>query len=273
MKKLASITATLAACSGLSHGAALSLDGVGDFVEFVGTGVLVGGDPFTIGAWINPTSIPTGGGNGGQITFWGTQGPSNAANGFRLRGEGGTRHYFWGNDHDENLTGSITADNTNPGHTGLASGVANNGWHHLAVTFDGAQTIQYWNGVQLGNPRAAAGVNVAADPTHRIGSRIDAEFFHGFIDELSIWNVPLSAADIAAGWDQPVDYTNPAVSPFLVAYWDFDGGPADLAGGDNVLTFQGDSFIDPGADAFIPEPSAAILGAVGGLLLLRRRRR
>lgn len=275
MKKFAATaTALLGLVVGTSErveAAALSLDGDGDFVEFLGNGVPTGDSPFTIGAWINPTSIPAGGTSGGQITFWGTQGPANTSNGFRLAGESGVRHYFWGNDHDESLPGSVLPDTSNPGHTGLVGGAANNGWHHLAITYDGSETNWYHNGSPLGSPRGVSGVNVA-DANYRIGSRIDAEFFHGFIDELSIWNVPLSPADIAAGWNQPVDYTNPAVSPALVAYWNFDGGPDDLAGGDNVLTFQGDSVIVSGADAFVPEPSTTLLGLLGVLVLFRRRR-
>ncbi|NIP93372.1 MAG: LamG domain-containing protein, partial [Akkermansiaceae bacterium] len=52
---------------------ALFLDGNGDFVTFPNPDGLIpsGNDAFTIEAWINPTSIPQGGGNGGQITCWG----------------------------------------------------------------------------------------------------------------------------------------------------------------------------------------------------------
>lgn len=262
MKRLLTIAATLAAAGTTSHGAALSLDGIDDFVSFVGTGVPTGAAAFTIGMWINPTSIPTGGQNGGQVTFWGTQGPANTANGFRLRGEDATRHYFWGNDHDENLTGSILADTTGPN---------GDGWHHFAVTYDGNQTVQYWNGAPLGAPRVAGAVNVA-DANYRIGSRIDAEYFHGLIDEVSIWNVPLGAGDIAGGFNQPIDASNPAVSPFLVAYFNFENGLIDVAGGDNNGTAQFGATIDAGANAPVPEPTAGVLGLFGALLLLRRRR-
>ncbi len=66
---------------------ALCLDGL-SFVSFSNdAGLIPSGDaPFTIESWINPTSIPLGGENGGQITFWGTQGTVDTANGFRLRG-------------------------------------------------------------------------------------------------------------------------------------------------------------------------------------------
>ena len=156
---------------------ALSLDGDGDWVEFIGTGVPTGNDSFTIGAWIQPESIPTGGANGGTMTFWGNQ-AGNQANGFRLRGDSGVRHYFWGNDHDENMGSSVLPETTGPN---------GDGWHHFAITYDGAQTAWYWNGAPLGNPRAVSNLTVA-DANYRIGSRLDAEYFHGHIDEVSIWN-------------------------------------------------------------------------------------
>ena len=247
-----------------ARGGALSLDGVGDWVELVGTGFPTGDAPFTIGAWINPTSIPAGGANGGQVTFWGTQGPVNNSNGMRLRGEAGVRHYFWGNDHDENLPGSVLADTTGP---------SGDGWHHLAVTYDGSQTVWYHNGAPLGAPRAVSGVSVA-DANYRLGSRLDAEYFHGFIDEVSVWNVPLDAATIAGGYTLPIDANNPLVSPFLVAYYNFENGLSDVAGGDNGGTAMGEAFVDGGANApIVPEPSSAILCLLGLTGLLARRRR
>ena len=118
---------------GVARADALSLDGQGDWVSFVGDNIPVGNEPFTIGAWINPTSIPTGGGNGGQMTFWGNQ-AGNQSNGFRLRGNTGVRHYFWGNDHDENFGFDIMSDDGGPN---------GDGWHHLAITHSGTQTNWY----------------------------------------------------------------------------------------------------------------------------------
>ncbi|NIP93367.1 MAG: LamG domain-containing protein, partial [Akkermansiaceae bacterium] len=164
-----------------SRAGVLDLDGSGDWVQLSNADGAIpsGNDPFTVEAWINPTSIPGGGGAGGQITFWGNQ-SGNQANGFRLRGGAGTRHYFWGNDHDENFGMDIISDTTGPGQ---------DGWHHLAFTFTGSESRWYWNGEQLGNARSGVvGVNVA-NTNHRIGARLDAEYFHGFIDELRIWNV------------------------------------------------------------------------------------
>ena len=195
-----------------------------------------GDEVFTIESWINPTSVPSAG-DGGQITFWGTQGPVSTSNGFRLRGPAGVRHYFWGNDHDENFGIDILPDTTgveDPNNGGNPSG-----WHHLAITYDGAQTIWYWNGDPLGNPRAVSGVNVA-DQDFRIGSRLNAEFFTGWIDELRIWNVARTPEEIqetlmtGLGGDEEG----------LVAYWDFTNDFTDTSGNLHDATPVGNPTID-----------------------------
>jgi hypothetical protein len=193
---------------------------------------------FTLEAWINPTSIPTGGGNGGQISFWGTQGPVNTSNGFRLRGSGGVRHYFWGNDHDEDFGIDILPDTTgvdDPNNGGNPSG-----WHHLAVTYDQSQTVWYWNGAQLGNPRAVSGVSVA-DANFRIGSRIDAEFFDGWIDELRIWNIARTADEI----QETLNTALAGNEAGLVAYFDFTDGFVDASNnGHDAVVGGGNPMVD-----------------------------
>ena len=245
-----------------ANGAALSLDGVNDWVSFLGTGVPIGGSSFTIGAWINPDV------HGDKtMTFWGNQSGNNA-NGFRLRSGNATRQYFWGNDHDE-ASGDLSPNTGGPNA---------DGWHHLSVSYDGSQTIWYLNGAQLGSPDpTGAGVNVA-NANFRIGSRINAEYFDGLLDEITIWDSALSAATIASGYNQDLDGTESG----LVAYWDFEnGGLTDVAGGNNNLTLLNGAFIDTGAGApveqdgggGVPEPATAVLGLLGlGGLVMRRRR-
>ena len=216
-----------------TDGGALFLDGTDDFVSFENLDGTIpsGAEPFTLEAWINPTTIPAGGGNGGQILFWGNQ-SSNQSNGFRLRGTNAVRHYFWGNDHDEDFTEDITPDTTGPN---------GDGWHHLALTYDGTQTIWYWNGAPLGNPRAVSGVNVA-DLNHRIGARLGPdEDYHGFIDEIRIWNVARTETEIAENFG----FALPPDEAGLVTYFDFGSGLTDITGNGHDGTPQGDSAVDP----------------------------
>ncbi|YCM46399.1 LamG domain-containing protein [Verrucomicrobiaceae bacterium 227] len=267
MKKLFSAVTILSASAGVSFGAALSLDGAGDFVSFNGAGVPTGASSFTVSAWINPASIPAGGISGGQITFWGTEGPGGNANGFRLNSEDGLNHYFWGNDHIADPAGAGLAFSD-------ASGPNGDGWHHVAVSYDDGtnNSTFYLNGAPVSTLNRPTDPSVSALGSYLIGTRPGGEEFHGLLDDVSIWNVSLDDATVAAGWNLPIDAGNPAVSPFLVAYWDFEDGLTDVAGGDNNGTFSGDAFIDNGANAPIPEPSSGLLGVLGAMLMLRRRR-
>lgn len=219
----------------------LSLDGNGDYVTFPATGIPSGSASFTIEAWINPISIPTGGQDGGQMTFWGNE-SGNQANGFRLRGASGLRHFFWANDHDENLTMDILPNTTGPNA---------DGWHHFALTWNGTQTRWYWNGVAIGSPRTAAGVNVQS-VNHRIGARFGGgaglEFFHGSMDEVRVWNVARSTAEIAGNFQQELNGDEAG----LVAYWNFEGNLTDRAGANNNGTAVGNAVTAAGNAPVLP---------------------
>jgi MYXO-CTERM domain-containing protein len=113
-----------------------------------------------------------------------------------------------------------------------------------------------------------------ASANFRIGSRLGAEFFDGLIDDISIWGVNLSAAQIAGGWNQPLDFNDAGVQAALIAYYDFENGFQDIAalGGFQNGVAMGGATIDLAANSPIPEPSAGLLGGLALLLLLRRRR-
>lgn len=101
-------------------------------------------------------------------------------------GEGGA-HPLAGLVEDEsgNLYGAFT------GITTLSAAV----WYHVAVTYDGANTRLYVNGVAEG---IQAGVWAAANSQPlSIGQRGDnADFFNGLIDEIEIFNRALSVEEI-----------------------------------------------------------------------------
>jgi hypothetical protein len=68
----------------------------------------------------------------------------------------------------------------------------------------------------------------------RIGARVDCSgtapdaFFNGFIDEVRVWSIARTQADIATNMSSPLFPSNPAW-PGLRAYWRLDDGAGTVA--------------------------------------------
>lgn len=158
---------------------AVNFDGTDDYVNIPATtGIPTANSAFTMMAWIKPDVH-----NGAKaIISWGSA-AANQSNCLRLAyGEGGgtyqIKHYFWGND--------------------LLTGVSNlsGAWHHLAVTYDGLNRKLFLDGKQIDSNIPGA-VSVASTAI-QIGRSVPAggEFFDGSIDEVRVYNRPLSANEI-----------------------------------------------------------------------------
>lgn len=78
------------------------------------------------------------------------------------------------------------------------SGVFYDEWSHVAVTKSGTLVTTYVNGVEVSSGNVSAGQNITSI-TASIGSTANNdEFFNGKIDDVRIYDRPLSAAEIAA---------------------------------------------------------------------------
>ena len=80
-----------------------------------------------------------------------------------------------------------------------------NTWTHLAATYDNSTLRLYVNGVQVGT-RAAAGPLITSTGVLRIGGNsVWGEFFAGRIDEVRIYNRPLSQVEIQADMTRQIN--------------------------------------------------------------------
>lgn len=168
-----------------------------------------GNDARTMEAWVKTTSD-------GMVVFnWGNTNPTERC-GIMVFGG---KLYFVGEYND--AMGTIT--------------VNDGGWHHLAVSFDGTNLLGYVDGVLDINTTKT--LNTVGN-TLRIGRRAvpdDGEYFVGEMDEVRIWNVARTQAEIQAS---AATLTNLAPPPSgLIAYYKFDEG---IAAGLNtsVLEFK-----------------------------------
>ena len=99
-------------------------------------------------------------------------------------------------------------------------------WTHIAVTWDGGTRRHFINGVQTGTTPQASAPTTSTDAM-RIGSDVSWQYSpSGAIDEVRLWSVARSAAQISAGMHTPITTAQTG----LVAVWSLDGTGEDVVG-------------------------------------------
>ena len=180
---------------------ALSFNGSGQYVTVApGNSLPIGNSSYTLEAWIKPASMGIYG-----IVGYGTYGIGPQVNAFRLSPNNGGEliNYWWGPD--------LIVPTGN-----LADGQ----WHHVAATYDGTTRIIYVDGVVKGSdvPGVAHAVPNANNVT--IAKTAGTEYFRGSMDEVRIWSVARTAAQLSTTKGIGL----PGGSAGLVAYYRFNEG-------------------------------------------------
>ena len=109
-------------------------------------------------------------------------------------------------------------------------------WIHFAMTYDQAAVMLYVNGNYMagmvGSRKTVTGGMLATARTAlTIGGNPRGAYFNGEIDELRMWNVARTQAEIMA----TMNTTLAGNEPGLVGYWKFDDG-AGATAADSVTT-------------------------------------
>lgn len=82
--------------------------------------------------------------------------------------------------------------------------VKGNTWTHLATTYDGSLVRLYVNGVQVSSATATGPITTSTRVLGIGGDPIYGQYFAGRIDEVRIYNVALSAAQIQTDMTTPI---------------------------------------------------------------------
>ena len=108
-------------------------------------------------------------------------------------------------------------------------------WTHLAATYDGTTMRFYINGVLQGDSVCAFGVNTVTPL--RFGAVADglALFFNGELDEVRVWNVVRSQAEIQS----TMNTTLTGAETGLVGYWQFNEAGTTTSAEDHLGLYSG----------------------------------
>lgn len=186
------------------QGQILSLDGFGDYVDVPDSGSLDILNQITVESWINFQE----GGTDNQPRIL-SKGPDGDGYELLLTSNGASAH----------LEFRIAPDNL------ISTTILNaNVWYHVAATYDGSTIKLLINGTEEAS-KTASGSLLASTDALNIGQKSQDGFDSsiGFTDEVRVWNIARTQAEIQA----TMNTTLIGNEPGLVGYWNFDDGTAN----------------------------------------------
>ena len=198
-------------------GYALDFDGTNDYVSIANESNFDFTTAMTVEAWIKVDTFDK------EWQAMVTKGD----NTWRLHRAASTNHISFGTD-GVNITDLEGSTDVNDGQ-----------WHHIAGVFDGSNKYLYVDG----NLDAFANVTGTIDTDNALvniaeNSQSIDRYFDGRIDEVRIWNIARSGANISANMDTVLTGNESG----LVAYYKFDQTSGtelyDHTGNDNLGTLQ-----------------------------------
>jgi hypothetical protein len=124
--------------------------------------------------------------------------------------------------------GGGTFDGTT-GHADARDGEPVRRWSHLAVTYDGAAVSLFVDGDEVSRRPTTGPILGTPSPLWIGGNQPYGEYFQGLIDEVRIYDRPLSGEEVRAEMATPIgDATGPTARG-LVGAWSFDRGSGPIA--------------------------------------------
>jgi Concanavalin A-like lectin/glucanases superfamily/Immunoglobulin domain/Lectin C-type domain/Chitobiase/beta-hexosaminidase C-terminal domain len=198
---------------GIGGGTALALDGLRSFVTMPAIN-LSGTNALTLEAWIKP----------GNLT-------ANAVTDF-IRQQGSSYTADWLLVYHNMLSPSLTFGLTTAGNYQELkipvnpADYADGGWHHIAATYDGTTKKLYADGVLMGTSTQSGNIsfNSTTDAIGAFATGGPSEFLNGSIDEVRIWTVARTSAQI----NQYLNQELTGLEPGLIGYYRFDEGHGTL---------------------------------------------
>ena len=198
--------------TGFSNTQSIELDGIDDYVEVADADNLSFGNgstdsPFSISAWIKPTSAPF------RIVFkWGTS----------------TQEYYFQIAGGGKLQLKLQNGSAYIGKNANTT-ITLNTWHHVSITYDGSSSANginvYLNSNNDNFNNITSGTYTAMSNTTEpflIGRYAGGSSSLGKIDEVAIFDVELSSTEVTNIYNSGVPNDISSISG-LVSWWRFEG--------------------------------------------------
>jgi hypothetical protein len=194
------VTTSTAWSTAGKYGGALSFNGASSLVTIANSASLALTTGMTLEAWANPTALGT---------TWRTL--------LFKEKPAGMVYSLYANQNTGKPDGQVDVggEQNAVGPTGIPL----NQWTHLAVTYDGSMLRLYVNGTLVTSTLAVGQINTSNGVLHIGGNSVWREWFQGLIDEVRVYNRPLSAGEIqtdmatpVGGVAGPADTTAPTVA-------------------------------------------------------------
>lgn len=191
---------------------------------------LDGSDDMTVEAWVKFESLPQPGSDGYDFVS-------------KSISLGNNRSYtFYFSTTNNTLRWVNQSDGFNGADVGVSWVPSIGTWHHVVVSKSGENITFYVDGSQVGATQV--GVSAIYDSTapFRVGAHGNNQsYFDGQIDDVRVWNVARTGAEIAADMNRELTGDEPG----LVGYWKLNGSFEDSTANNNDLTpVNGPQFSD-----------------------------
>jgi chitodextrinase len=167
------------------YGNALVFNGTSALVTINNATTLQLSTAMTLEAWVNPSTVSSA---WRDVIF-------KANDNYFLEGTSTTS--------SRPAIGGTFASSSLYGTTALAV----NTWTHLAATYDGTTMRLYVNGTQVSSQAQTGAIASSTNPLQIGGDSLYGQFFQGTIDEVRIYNVALTAAQIQTDMNAPISAT------------------------------------------------------------------
>ncbi len=175
------------------YGKALQFNGTNAIVSIPDAADLHLSTAMTLEAWVNPTTINA---NWRDVVY-----------------KGNDNYYLEASSQPNSrpVAGTIAG-----GGYGEAYGTANlatNTWSFITATYDGANVRLYVNGTQVASTARTGTIASSSNPLTIGGDPIYGQYFAGLIDEVRVYNVALTAAQIQGDQTTPITPPDPDQTP------------------------------------------------------------